>query len=263
MSRVTAPSPWVLGSRPDARRLLRLFCFPYAGGAASAFRLWGGALAPEVEVCPVQLPGRGSRFRETPFRNATELVAAAADGLRPMMDVPFALFGHSMGAVVAFELARELRRRSWPCPVLLIVSGRQAPPRPSPLPPFGHLPDPEFLREVCARYDNIPDEVLAEDELLQLVLPALRADILVLETHPYARELPLDCPISCFGGQEDRHVSREDLESWAEHTRAGSKVRIFPGRHFFIDSAREAVWRALREDLSPWTTVRAAASATP
>jgi surfactin synthase thioesterase subunit len=178
-----------------------------------------------------------------------------------MMDVPFALFGHSMGAVIAFELARELRRRSWPRPVLLIVSGRQAPPRPSPLPPFGHLPEADFIREVCGRYDNIPDEVLAEKELLQLVLPALRADILVLETHTCQPEPPLDCPISCFGGEEDRHVSREDLEAWAAHTRAGSTVRVFPGRHFFIDSAREAVWRAVREDLRPWTAAPSAASA--
>jgi medium-chain acyl-[acyl-carrier-protein] hydrolase len=262
MSSVTAASTWVLGSRPNPRSLLRLLCFPYAGGAAAAFRLWVGALAPEVEVCPVQLPGRGSRFREVPFRNVKELVSAAADGLRPMMDVPFALYGHSMGAVVAFELARELRRRSWPAPVLLAVSGRQAPPRPSPLPPFGHLPDPEFLREVCGRYDNIPEEVLAEPELLQLVLPALRADILLLETYPYTRELPLDCPISCFGGEEDRHVSRADLDAWAEHTRGGCKVRTFPGGHFFIDSAREAVWRALREDLRPWTTAATVATAT-
>jgi medium-chain acyl-[acyl-carrier-protein] hydrolase len=261
-SPLSAPSPWVQVSRPDPRRRLRLFCLPYAGGAASAYRLWGGALAPEVEVCAVQLPGRGSRFRETPFRSATALVAAVADGLGPMMDVPFALFGHSMGAVVAFELARELRRRSRPGPALLIVSGRQAPPRPSPLPPFGHLPEAEFLREVCGRYDNIPDEVLAEKELLQLVLPALRADILVLETHTSQPEPPLDCPISCFGGEEDPHVSREDLEAWAAHTRAGSTMRIFPGRHFFIDTAREAVWRALREDLRPWTAAAGAASAT-
>ncbi len=261
MPPVTSGSPWVLGSRTNLRSQLRLFCFPYAGGAASAYRLWSGAFSPEVEICPVQLPGRGGRFRETPFRRAPELVSAAADGLRPLMDRPFALFGHSMGAVVAFELARELRRRSWSAPVLLAVSGRQAPPRPSPLPPFGHLPDPEFLREVRGRYDGIPDEVLAEDELLQLVLPSLRADILVLETYPYTLEPPLDCPISCFGGQEDRHVSRDDLDAWAQHTRGGCTVRTFPGRHFFIDSAREAVWRSLREDLTPWTTASTGATA--
>lgn len=261
MPPVTSNSPWVLASRSDARSRLRLLCFPYAGGAASAYRLWSAAFPPEVEVCPIQLPGRGSRFRETPYRRAMDLVPAAADGLRPLMDRPFALFGHSMGALVAFEFARELRRRSWPAPVLLAVSGRQAPPRPAPDPPFGHLPDAEFIQEVRGRYDGIPAEVLAEEELLQLVLPSLRADILVLETYSHVPEAPLDCPISCFGGEEDRHVTREGLEGWSEHTRAGCTVRIFPGRHFFIDSAREAVLRSLREDLAPWIAASAGATA--
>jgi len=214
-----------------------------------------------VEVCAVQLPGRGPRFREAPLRDAALLVRAAADGLRPMMDVPFAFFGHSMGAVVSFEMAREVRRRGWPSPVLLAVSGRQAPPRPSPDPPCGHLAEPDFIREVRARYDAIPDEVLAEPELLQLVLPALRADILMLDNYSYAPEPPLECPISCFGGEEDRHVSREDLEAWAAHTRGRFKVRTLPGRHFFIDSARDAVLSALRDDLGPWTAAPAEASA--
>jgi len=246
-------SAWIVRPRPRRGCRLRLFCFPYAGGAAAVYRPWIDAFSAEVDVCPIQLPGRGSRFREAPFRRAADLVPAAAEALRAYLDLPFAFFGHSMGAVVAFELTRELRRRGWPGPVLLAVSGRQAPPRPDPDPPFGHLPDQEFLREVRERYDGIPDEVLAEEELLQLVLPALRADILVLETHKYVPGPPLDCPLSCLGGDEDRHVSREDLEAWRDETRGPCTVRTFPGRHFFIDSAREAVLDALRQDLLPWT----------
>jgi medium-chain acyl-[acyl-carrier-protein] hydrolase len=246
-----AASAWILRPRPRAGARLRLFCFPFAGGTAAAYRSWTEALPSQVDVCPIQLPGRGSRFREAPFRRASDLVGAAADALRPHLDLPFAFFGHSMGALVAFELAREFRRRSWPGPVLLAVSGHHAPQRPDPDPPFGHLPDAEFLEEIRVRYDGIPAEVLAEEELLKLVLPVMRADVLVLESHPYAEEPPLDCALSCFGGEQDRHTRRDDLEAWREQTRGPFTLRTFPGGHFFIESAREAVLRALSEDLVP------------
>lgn len=203
---------------------------------------------------PVQLPGRGSRFREAPLRRVEDLVPALAEGLAPLLDVPFALFGHSMGAVVAFEVARELRRRGGPAPVLLAVSGHQAPRRPEVEPPFSHLPDAAFLEELRRRYDGIPAEVLAEKELLQLLLPVLRADIQVLETYAYAGEPPLDCPISCLGGEDDPHVSVADLEAWSDETSGGLRVRTFPGGHFFVASARSEVLHALGEDLAPWTT---------
>ncbi|HXB53924.1 MAG TPA: alpha/beta fold hydrolase [Vicinamibacteria bacterium] len=233
---------------------MRLFCFPYAGGAASAYRGWAEALPSAVEVCPVQLPGRGSRFLEPPLRRVGDLVPAIADGLRPLLDMPFALFGHSMGALVAFELARELRRRALAGPVLLAVSGHHAPHWPDPEPPFAHLPDPEFLAEVCNRYDGIPPEVLAEKELLDLMLPVLRADIQALESYAYAADTPLDCAFSCFGGEDDPHVSRAELEAWRDQTRGTCTVRTFPGRHFFIETSRGAVLQALRQGLEARTT---------
>jgi medium-chain acyl-[acyl-carrier-protein] hydrolase len=208
-------------------------------------------LPPEVDVCAIQLPGRGSRFREEPFRRAADLVPAVADALRPHLDVPFALFGHSMGALVVFELTRELRRRRVPLPVLLAVSGHEAPQRPDPDPPIAHLPDAEFIRELRARYDGIPEQVLAEQELLQLLLPVLRADVLLMESYVYGDEPALECALSCYGGEQDRHVGREDLEAWREQTRGPFTLRVFPGGHFFIESARDAVLKALREDLLP------------
>jgi len=247
----TPPNLWVLRSGRQLPGRLRLFCLPYAGGAASAYRTWADGLSPEVEVCPVQLPGRGSRFREAPFRKVADLVPALADGLLPLLDCPFALFGHSMGALVAFELARELRRRGVGAPVLLALSGHQAPQRPDAEPPFSHLPDAEFLEEVRRRYDGIPPEVLAEEELLQLLLPVLRADIQVLETYAYPKEPPLDCPISCFGGQDDPHVSLADLEAWRDETCGPLRVRTFPGGHFFVERRRAEVLRALSSDLAP------------
>ena len=251
---VIGPNAWVLRTRARAPGRLRLFCIPYAGGAASAFRAWADGLPSAVEVCPVQLPGRGSRFREEPFRRVADLVPALADGLLPLLDRPFALFGHSMGAVVAFELTRELRRRGARAPVLLALSGHQAPQRPDAEPPFSHLPDAEFLAEVRRRYDAIPKEVLAEEELLQLLLPVLRADIQTLETYVCRMEAPLDCPISCLGGEDDPHVSLADLEAWREETCGPLRVRTFPGGHFFVESARAQVLQALSLDLAPWSS---------
>ncbi len=246
------PNPWVLRSRRQVQGRLRLFCLPYAGGAASAYRFWADGLSPDVEVCPVQLPGRGSRFREPPFRRLEDLVPALADGIDPLLDGPFSLFGHSMGALVAFELTRELRRRGARAPVLLAVSGHQAPQRPEHEPPFSHLPDAEFLEEVRRRYDGIPEEVLAEEELLQLLLPVLRADVQALENYAYSREAPLACPISCYGGEDDPHVSVADLEAWRDETSAAPTVRTFRGGHFFVESAQAEVLRALGQDLAPW-----------
>jgi surfactin synthase thioesterase subunit len=205
-------------------------------------------------VWPVQIPGRGSRFREASFRRLGDLVPALADGIAPLLDRPFALFGHSMGAVVAFELARELRRRGAPGPVLVAVSGRQAPPRPDPEPRFSHLPDAPVLEELQRRYDGIPPEVLAEKELLQLLLPALRSDVEALEHYSYTAGEPLACPIACFGGEDDRHVTLADLEAWRGETCVGITVRTFRGGHFFVESARGEVLHALAEALAPWST---------
>jgi medium-chain acyl-[acyl-carrier-protein] hydrolase len=248
------PNPWVLRSRRPLPGRVRLFCLPYAGGSASAYRAWEDGLPADLEASPVQLPGRGARFREPSFRRLGELVPALADGLAPLLDRPFALFGHSMGAVVAFELVRELRRRGAPAPVLLAVSGRQAPRRPEPEPPFAHLPDAEFLEEVRRRYDGIPPEVLAERELLHLLLPALRADVEALEGYVYRADAPLACAISCFGGEDDPHVTVADLEAWRDETSARVTVRRFPGGHFFVESARGEVLGALAGDLARCTT---------
>jgi len=243
-------SAWVLRLRRSTAPRLRLFCLPYAGGSAGLYRAWPEHFAPHIEVCPVRLPGREARLAEAPFTSGPALASALATALEPLLDAPFALFGHSMGALAAFELARELRRRGRPGPVRLLVSGARAPHRPNPDPPVRHLPDAEFVAEVCRRYDAIPGAVLENPELVQLVLPSLKADFTLVETYAYAEEPPLGCPISCFGGLDDERVSREDLEAWSGYTTASFGLRMFPGGHFFLHSDEESVRRTVSEELA-------------
>jgi len=167
-----------------------------------------------------------------------------------MLNVPFAFFGHSMGAFISFERARQLRRENSKTPVHLFVSGARAPQLPDPDPPIHHLPDAAFF-EVLRRLSGIPDEVLQNAELMQVVLPTLRADVTMCETYVYAAdEEPLSCPISAYGGEADGKVSYEDLAGWGAQTQNAFTVHIFPGDHFFLYSARESLLRVLSAALS-------------
>ncbi len=224
---------WFVVPRRLGNPRLRLFCFPYAGGGAFAFRKWAERVPHGVELCGVQLPSREGRFKEPAYTRLTDLVRDLAEVVGTATDVPFAFFGHSMGALVAFALARELRRANVSGPELLLVSGRRAPQRPDPDPPIHALPLPEFLQEL-RELNGTPEAIFRDEELLQLLVPILRADFEVCETFEYEHERPLDCPIAAFGGTVDPDVAREDLEAWAEQTTASFSLRMFPGDHFYF-----------------------------
>jgi medium-chain acyl-[acyl-carrier-protein] hydrolase len=227
---------------------MRLFCFPYAGGSASVFRTWSSELPAEIEVLPIQLPGRETRLREAPFTHISQLLPKLTEVLRPYMTMPFAFFGHSLGALIAFELTRHLRREGEPGPVHLFMSGHRAPQRPNPDPPIHELPDAEFMEEV-RQFNGTPEELLGNAEMMRLVLPFLRADFTIYETYVYTPEEPLDCSISALGGLGDVEVSREDSAAWRELTRGTFSLRMFPGNHFFLNSARRQVVQAVAQDL--------------
>jgi medium-chain acyl-[acyl-carrier-protein] hydrolase len=186
------------------------------------------------------LPGRGTRFGEAPFTRLDPLLDALEQPLTPLLDVPFALFGHSMGALVAFELARRLRRRGGPRPVHLFVAAYEAPQIVSSEPAAHVLPDPLFLAEL-RRYGGLPESVLLEPELLELFLPIVRADFEVLETWSHTPEEPLDIPISAFGGLADPMTPPDQIEAWRVQTRSDFTRRMFPGDHFFLDGDRAAL----------------------
>jgi medium-chain acyl-[acyl-carrier-protein] hydrolase len=239
---------WLVWPTPNPRARLRLFCFPYAGGNALIYRQWQASLPQSVEVCPVQLPGRGKRIQERPFENFQPLVEAAAHALRPFFDKPFAFMGHSMGGLISFELARQLRRESSVMPAHLFVSGRRAPQVPNRDAPTYDLPEHEFI-DAVRRLEGTPVEVLQQPELIQLMLPLLRADFAVCETYVYTAESPLDCPISVFGGLQDREIEHGQLEAWAAQSTGATRVRMLPGGHFFINSQQPLLLRAIAHDV--------------
>ena len=248
MTDATTTSPRLCYHRPNPQASLRLFCFPYAGGRNLIFRGWQEGLPAAVEVCPVELPGRGRRLREPPFTKLTTLVEATAEAILPLLDKPFAFFGHSMGAMISFELARRLRREHAPTPVHLFVSGRRAPHIPDTDPPTYDLPEPEFLDEL-RRLNGTPQEVLEHAELIQLMMPLLRADFEVVQTYRYTPGPPLDCPITAFGGLHDVEVPREYLEAWRDYTAAGFTLRMMPGDHFFLHTAQRLLLQVLAQEL--------------
>jgi medium-chain acyl-[acyl-carrier-protein] hydrolase len=243
-------TPWLTNSKLNARAKLRLFCFPYAGGSSLIFRNWQGNLPPAVEVCPVQLPGRGNRLREPVFTQAQPLVRALAEGLLPHVDVPFAFFGHSMGAMLSFELARHLRREHNVEPRHLFVSGRRAPQVPSFEAPTYDLPTAEFI-EALRHLNGTPPEVLSQSELMQKMIPLLRGDFEVCDTYSYTPEPPLSCPITVFGGLQDTGVKREHLDAWREQTGAAFFLRMLPGDHFFLNKEQAVLLRLLAKELYP------------
>lgn len=241
-------SPWIQYSRRAPNAKMRLFCFPYAGGTAQIFRNWADNLPSTIEVCPVQLPGRGNRMREMPFRHITPLVEDIAEGLSPFLKGPFAFFGHSLGAIISFELAIKLQREDGRLPAHLFVSGRRAPVIPSQDPITHNLPADEFVEEL-RRLNGTPREVLGHSELMQLMLPVLRADFEISQTYKHSGGQSLSCPMTVFGGLQDQDVPRDYLEAWQDHTTGPFKLRMLPGDHFFLHESEQLLLAILSQEL--------------
>jgi medium-chain acyl-[acyl-carrier-protein] hydrolase len=245
---VQETTPWLASSGSNPGASLRVFCFPYAGGGASTFHSWSRTLPPSVEVCPVQLPGRERRVKEPPFTRLSDLVQAISQALAPHMDKPFVLYGHSMGGLLGFELARLLRKQGGPQPLHFFVSGCRGPQVIDRERITYNLPEAELLDELRT-LSGTPEEVLENPELMQVLLPILRADFEVVETYEYAAEPPLSMPISAFGGLQDEKIERDHLEAWSEQTTAVCKVRMLPGNHFFLRTAQRDLLHVIEREL--------------
>jgi medium-chain acyl-[acyl-carrier-protein] hydrolase len=211
---------------------MRWICLPHAGGSASMFFKWAGHLPADVEVLGVQLPGRGARLREPPFRRMEALIAALKEAILPLTGEPYAIFGHSCGGLVGFELARAMRRDGRPPPLHLVVSARRAPHLPQRTEPIHHLPQAAFIDALEQRY-GIADRVLRDPEMAEMLVPPLQSDMEILETATHAVEEPLAVPLTAVGALGDRSVARSDLEGWQQHTAAGWALHMFEGDHFY------------------------------
>jgi len=242
-------SKWLVRLAPRRLSSVRLVCFPYAGVGASVFRQWSAGLPPDCDVCAVQLPGRTARLSEPPIASIPMLVDGIVAGIMPYLDLPFVFFGHSMGAILAAEVTRELAARGAQLPRYLIVSARRPPHMADPQPPLRDLSDAEFVEEIMRRYGGIPAEILREKEILAILLPALRADATALETYRPPRRAPLPCPILAFGGSDDAMTPRTHLEAWHEETTSAFDICVFPGGHFYLESQRSAVLAKVSESL--------------
>ncbi len=201
-----------------------------------------------IEVCPIELPGRGVRLQEPAFRDMKPLVDAVGDAIMPYLDKPYAFFGHSMGALIAFELARWMRRLKLPAATVLFASGHTAPQLGCSHEPIYDLPD-EAFKDKLRQLNGTPEAVINNDELMALLSPMLRADFQVNETYRYDPEPPLAIPIVAMGGTDDRDVTIASLQAWQEQTSVGFSLHVFEGGHFFLQSAQRQVLQTLTEHL--------------
>jgi medium-chain acyl-[acyl-carrier-protein] hydrolase len=240
---------WLAIQRTVDNPRLRLFCLPYAGGGAAVYRRWPEDLPGDVEIVALQLPGRERRIAERPCTDMTEVVSEVCHAIAPLLDRPFALFGHSMGAIIVFETARRLSASHGLQPMRLFVSGRRAPHLPARKAPIHHLPHDEFLAEI-RELKGTPAEVLANADLMELMTPMLRADFRMIETYRHAPAQPLACDLIAFGGETDDEVNRDEVAAWRSATSGRFRMEMLPGDHFFLNSQRARLMPLLSEELA-------------
>lgn len=239
---------WTTCPAPDPEARCRLFCLPYAGAGASIFRGWPAALRGVAELWPVHLPGRERRLSDRAPDTVVALAGEVARGLAACLDRPFVLFGHSMGGLLSFEVARQLRRLDLPLPRALLVSGYGGPHLPDTRPRIHALPDAAFLEAIGA-LDGTPEDVLANTELMALLLSLLRADFRMVETYRFQPGVPLDMPIHVYGGRDDKDAPRKALEAWSAQTTGPATVTLFEGGHFYLKDEAAALLSRLRRDI--------------
>jgi len=222
-------------SQLNDQAALRLICLPYAGGGTASYHRWRPLMLADIDLLPLSLPGHDGRLKEPLGTDLVVLANELSEELsRHALDRPFALLGHSMGGLLAFEIVRALRNRGHVLPQLLVISACRPPHMFVVKDPVHALPDEQFVEVLHHRYGGIPPLVRNNPELLQLLLPVLRADFQMIETYRYAGDAPLDVPMLVLGGTDDPAVSASHLSDWRQYTTQDFSVRHLPGTHFFL-----------------------------
>ncbi len=242
------PTPWLIRQAGPSRQM-RLFCFCYAGGSAVSFMPWQAAIDPSIEICAIQLPGRGARMAEQPYASIPDLVKTLAPEIAQRSDLPFAFFGHSLGGLLAFEVARYCKLNYMAMPQHLFVSACNAPQHRNPPEGLHLLADDAFI-EKLGSYNGSPPEVLRHRELMEVMLPSIRADFALVDGYRYRSNVPLTMPITVLAGKRDTHISPEQIAGWRKETNSTCCIRWFEGDHFFIHSDREAVLECIGAELA-------------
>jgi medium-chain acyl-[acyl-carrier-protein] hydrolase len=243
---VSGSDGWIVRFRQPTSVRARLICFPYAGGSSSIYSAWHQAMPADVDVCAVELPGHGARMGQPCIATGFDAVVDQLTAkLRPLLDVPYLFFGHSMGAVLAFACARALRRRGLALPAHVFVSARRAPHLPNPDMREPQMTDAELTASLRAR-GGTPPEILNEPELLRLMLPIVRADFALLSSYVHIEEAPLECPLTVFGGTGDSRARHDELLAWQDHAAGPFAIEMFDGGHFFVKTA----WRQVASRLT-------------
>jgi len=240
---------WIRRFHPAPEAPARLVCFPHAGGSASFYFPLSRALAPELDVLAVQYPGRQDRRAEPCIDDLRRLADLAAEELLRWTDRPMALFGHSLGATLAFEVALRLEAAGV-VPLGLFASGRRAPSRPRE--DRVHLQDDKGLIASLKRLSGTDSQIFADDELLSMILPAVRADYRAAETYRYRPGPPLSCPVTALTGDDDPEVTIDDARSWAVHTTAAFDIHVYRGGHFYLTAHATAVQDLLARSTADW-----------
>ncbi len=240
---------WFFCPVPRPQASMRLVCLPFGGAGASAFRDWYRAFPESIELHAVQLPGRESRMREPRITSVRDVARGIADAIGTFLTPPYALLGYSMGALLAFEVARELRHRDAPMPLALFVCAMRAPHLSPVYPPMAEMPR-EQLVETVDHYFQPVETIWHLPELMDIFLPILRDDFLMIDRYEYTPESPLGCPVHAFAGADDRATPLRDVEAWSDHTAGEFTMQVFPGGHFFMHSETEALQGEIRNRLN-------------
>ncbi len=245
-----ARNPWLHCPRPLPDPSVRLFCLPHGGGSAILYHQWPAHLPPQVEVQAVQLPGRGLRLREPPYDRSAPLVQALAQALKPALDgAPFAFFGHSLGALLAYELTHVLREEGLQ-PQALFASASHAPQLLPPGEILHRLSRPALI-EALKRLEGTPPELLDNADILDIVLPTLRADMAVLETYVYEAREPLSCTLIACAARRDTRVAPWQVEAWRQQAAGPFEYHLFEGGHFYLNDVLPQLGQLIARVLTP------------